>query len=112
MLEEVQFDTVHVQAYSPRPATAAYRRSDDVPLEEKQERLQRVLALQREISARRNRALVGKRVEVLVEGVGEGGRAFGRTRQNRLAWLAPGPTAGDLLSVKVAQATAWQLQCA
>jgi tRNA-2-methylthio-N6-dimethylallyladenosine synthase len=112
MLEEVQFDTVHVQAYSPRPGTAAYRRADDVPLAEKQERLQRVLALQREISARRNQALLGQRVEVLVEGVGEQGRAYGRTRQNRLAWLEPGPKAGDLLSAEVVQATAWQLQCA
>ncbi len=112
MLEEVEFDTVHVQAYSPRPGTAAYRRADDVPLEEKQERLQRVLSLQREISARRNRALLGQRVEVLVEGVGDGGRAYGRTRQNRLAWLEPGPEAGDLLSAEVVQATAWQLLCA
>ncbi len=112
MMEEVQFDTVHVQAYSPRPGTAAYRRADDVPLAEKQERLQRVLALQREISARRNHSLLGQRVEVLVEGVGEGGRAYGRTRQNRLAWLEPGPRAGDLLSAEVVQATAWQLQCA
>ncbi|MGC8473909.1 MAG: MiaB/RimO family radical SAM methylthiotransferase [Candidatus Dormibacteria bacterium] len=112
MLEEVEFDTVHVQAYSPRPGTAAYRRADDVPLQEKQERLQRVLALQREISARRNRALVGQRVEVLVEGVGERVRPYGRTRQNRLAWLEPGPKVGDLISAEVVQATAWQLRCA
>ena len=112
MLEEVEFDTVHVQAYSPRPGTAAYRRADDVPLPVKQERLQRVLALQRGLSARRNRSLVGQRVEVLVEGVGEGGRPYGRTRQNRLAWLEPGPKVGDLRSAEVVRATAWQLQCA
>ncbi len=112
MLEEVQFDTVHVQAYSPRPGTAAYRRADDVPLEVKQERLQRVLTLQREISSRRNQALVGGLVEILVEGVGEGGRAYGRTRQNRLAWLDPGPDVGQLVRAEVMAATAWQLLCA
>lgn len=112
MLEEVGFDTVHVQAYSPRPGTAAYRRQDDVPAEVKSERLQRVLALQRGISEGRNRALVGSRVEILVEGRGEDGRAFGRTRQNRLGWLNSPAEPGDLVDATVVGASAWQLRCA
>ncbi len=112
MLEEVEFDTVHVQAYSPRPGTAAHRRPDDVAPEVKSERLQRVLALQRQISERRNRTLIGQRVEILVEGVGEDGRCFGRTRQNRLGWLASPAAPGDLVRATVLGASAWQLQCA
>lgn len=112
MLAQVRFDTVHVQAYSPRPGTAAYRRADDVPLATKKERLQAVLALQRRISEERNRSLIGAEIEVLVEGTGEDGRAYGRTRQNRVAWL-PGPARpGETVKARVTSATAWQLVAA
>ncbi|HVD02851.1 MAG TPA: MiaB/RimO family radical SAM methylthiotransferase [Candidatus Dormibacteraeota bacterium] len=109
MLEEVEFDTVHIQAYSPRPGTAAFRRPDDVPRALKSERLQRVLELQRGISLRRNQALVGQTVEVLVEGIGQEGRPFGRTRQNRVVWVNGPAQPGTTLEVRVASATAWQL---
>ncbi len=112
MLEEVRFDTVHVQAYSPRPGTAAFRREDDIPLATKKERLQAVLGVQRRISEGRNRALVGAEVEVLVEGAGEDGRAFGRTRQNRVAWLERPAAPGATITARVISATAWQLVAA
>ncbi|MGC2192154.1 MAG: MiaB/RimO family radical SAM methylthiotransferase [Candidatus Dormiibacterota bacterium] len=112
MLAEVRFDTVHVQAYSPRPGTAAYRREDDVPLATKKERLQAVLALQRRISQERNQSLIGAEVEVLVEGWGEDGRAYGRTRQNRVAWLERQAALGETVTARVSAATAWQLVAA
>ncbi len=112
MLRQVRFDTVHVQAYSPRPGTAAYRRADDVPLAVKKERLQRVLRLQRRISLERNEALVGTRVQVLVEGVAGDGRAFGRTRQNRVAWILSEARPGEEVSAEVVSASAWQLLAA
>jgi tRNA-2-methylthio-N6-dimethylallyladenosine synthase len=110
LLREVRFDVVHLQAYSPRPGTAAARRADDVPLEEKKRRLNHLLAVQREIALERNRALLGREVEVLVEGVGEEGRPFGRSRGNRVTWLPPGcAVTGDLVRATVREATAWQL---
>jgi len=112
MLAHVRFDTVHVQAYSPRPGTAAYRRQDDVPLAVKKQRLQAVLELQRRISAERNQGLVGSSVEVLVEGLGEDGRAYGRTRQNRVAWLERPAAPGETVTARVSSATAWQLVAA
>jgi tRNA-2-methylthio-N6-dimethylallyladenosine synthase len=112
MLEEVEFDTVHIQAYSPRPGTAAFRRADDVPRQLKSERLQRVLELQRRISSKRNAALVGKQVEVLVEGVGRDGRPFGRTRQNRVVWLDQNCAVGSVVERTVLTTTAWQLVAA
>ncbi|MGH7611018.1 MAG: MiaB/RimO family radical SAM methylthiotransferase, partial [Candidatus Dormibacteria bacterium] len=101
LLREVEFDQVHVQAYSPRPGTAAHRRPDDIPLPAKKERLQRVLALQRKISQSRNQRLVGTSVEVLVEGQGEDGRSFGRTRQNRVTWLGSAAPAGATVVARV-----------
>ncbi len=112
MLALVEFDTVHVQAYSPRPGTAAYRRADDIPLETKKRRLHEVLELQRGISQRRNRALVGEGVEVLVEGHGDDGRPYGRTRQNRVTWLQRQAVTGETVTATVVAATAWQLVAA
>ncbi|MGH7666998.1 MAG: MiaB/RimO family radical SAM methylthiotransferase [Candidatus Dormibacteria bacterium] len=112
MLGAVRFDTVHVQAYSPRPGTAAYRRPDDVPLAVKKRRLQEVLALQRGISEERNRALLGREVEVLVEGRGEDGRAHGRTRQNRVTWLERPASPGEVVTARVTATSAWQLVAA
>ena len=110
LLETVGFDVVHLQAYSVRPGTAAARRPDDVPVEEKKRRLQHLLELQRRIALERNRDLVGRRVEVLVEGTTEAGRPFGRTRQGRTALLAVGSAAaGTLCEARVRSASAWQL---
>ena len=110
LLRELRFDVVHLQAYSVRPGTAAARRPDDVPLVEKKRRLNHLLALQRDIALERNRALVGSTVEVLVEGVGEDGRAFGRTRQGKVAWLPANAAApGELVDAVVRDATARQL---
>jgi len=112
MLAEVRFDMVHVQAYSPRPGTAAFRRPDDVPLAVKKERLQAVLELQRGISQERNQALIGGSVEILIEGVGEDGRSYGRTRQNRVAWLERQAIPGETVRARVTAASAWQLAAA
>ncbi|MDA8333017.1 MAG: MiaB/RimO family radical SAM methylthiotransferase [Candidatus Dormibacteraeota bacterium] len=109
MLRDVEFDTVHIQAYSPRPGTAAFRRADDVPRPIKSRRLQRVLELQRGISLRRNQALVGRRVEVLIEGQGADGRVYGRTRQNRIVWSNRPADPGTVVDLEVTAATAWQL---
>src|SRR5205807_1364695 len=110
LMQSVGFDVVHLQAYSPRPGTAAARRPDDVPLAVKKRRLNRLLELQREIALRRNRRLLGGDVEVLVEGIGGDGRPFGRTRQNKVTCL-PRDRArpGELVRVTVGDASAWQL---
>ena len=111
LLRDIRYDVVHIQAYSVRPGTAAARRPDDVPLVEKKRRLNHLLDVQRAIALERNRALVDTRTEVLVEGVAEDGRAFGRTRQGKVAWLPPRSAApGELATGRVAAATHWQLE--
>ncbi|MCG6924930.1 MAG: 30S ribosomal protein S12 methylthiotransferase RimO [Acidobacteria bacterium] len=63
-----QFDNVGVFTYSEEEGTSAHRLADDVPAEVKEARRDELMALQKEISLRRNRLRVGQRVEVLVEG--------------------------------------------
>jgi tRNA-2-methylthio-N6-dimethylallyladenosine synthase len=111
LLRDVRYDVVHIQAYSVRPGTAAARRPDDVPLVEKKIRLNHLLDIQRGIALERNQALLGRDVEVLVEGVAADGRAYGRTRQGKVAWLPQrSATAGQLFTGRVARVTHWQLE--
>ena len=112
LVEEIGFDVVHIAMYSPRPGTfAATRMVDDVPHEEKLRRLNDLLALSREIAARKTARWIGKDVEVLIEGRDELNRPYGRIKQGKRAnVLRAGDIApGDVIDVRVLQATAGQL---
>ena len=112
LLEEIQFDVVHLAMYSPRPGTfASDRWEDDVPETEKLRRLNDLLALQRRIATTKTARWIGRDVEVLIEGRDELNRPFGRIRQGkRAAVLRGGEIApGDVVQVRVLQATAGQL---
>jgi len=67
LLERVRYDQVFAAAYSERPGTPATRLADDVPADDKRRRLNGLLALQEPIGLERNRAWLGKTVEVLVD---------------------------------------------
>ena len=111
LMRELRFDTVHLAAYSVRPGTAAARQVDDVAPAEKKARLNHLLGIQREIASARNEMYVGSAVEILVEGTSEDGRPYGRTRENKVAWLPAGSALpGQLRSAQVVAANAWQLQ--
>jgi tRNA-2-methylthio-N6-dimethylallyladenosine synthase len=112
LLEEIEFDVVHLAMYSPRPGTfAAGRLEDDVPSSEKLRRLNDLLALQRNIASRKTARWVGRDVQVLVEGHDELGRLYGRIRQGKRAIVlkASGIAPGQLVDVHVLHATAGQL---
>jgi tRNA-2-methylthio-N6-dimethylallyladenosine synthase len=112
LVEEIEFDVVHVAMYSPRPATyAADRMPDDVPHEEKLRRLNDLLALSKAIAARKTSRWIGRDVEVLVEGHDELHRPYGRIRQGKRAVVmrGDGVKPGDVVNVRVLQATAAQL---
>jgi len=110
LLEEIEFDVVHLAMYSPRPGTyAASKMPDDVPDSEKLRRLNELLALQREIAARKTARWIGRDVEILVEGRDELGRPYGRIRQGKRAVLLGQAEPGTLVDIRVVQATAGQL---
>jgi ribosomal protein S12 methylthiotransferase len=78
-MAEVRFDRVGAFLFSPEPGTAATDLPDPVPEEIKAERYERLMAFQQEISLEVNQAQVGRRLDVLVEGQGEGlsvGRSY------------------------------------
>jgi ribosomal protein S12 methylthiotransferase len=62
------FDHVGVFTYSHEEGTSAYQLDDDVPARTKQARRSRVMSLQKKLIRRRQRALVGSRVRVVIDG--------------------------------------------
>ncbi len=66
-LEEIQFDRVGCFTYSPQEGTRANSMDDDVPESIKLERQERVLDLQRAITADRYERFVGRSSPVLIE---------------------------------------------
>ena len=73
VVRELPFTYVHVFPYSPRPGTAAYTLTDDVPRAVKVERSKRVRELLAKKRAAFLRSLEGSTAEVLVEGRRRGG---------------------------------------
>jgi len=111
LLKETRFDVVHVAAYSPRPGTIAWRKyEDNVPLEVKRERLNRVEELQASIASEINLQLRGKTVDVLVEGK-KRGKWYGRTRNDKLVFFEDdAERLGQLVEVKIDKTSPWALQ--
>ncbi len=111
LVEDIQFDKVHMAAYSPRPGTFAIRKlPDSVSREEKQHRLTALESLQKAIQEKKNGRLVGTTEEVLVEGRKKG-RWQGRTRQDKLVFFEhPSDMLGRTVEVNIEAATAWSLR--
>jgi len=68
----LRFDRLGIFSYSHEIGTPAFQYGDDVPVEEKESRLQRLAVLQEEISQEKNKEFVGKEMQVIVDGVGDG----------------------------------------
>ncbi len=100
LIEEVRFGSIFVAKYSPRPLTRSARVEDDVSESEKAERLERVLARQREIALQENERFIGRDVEVLLESEARGGGSVGRAEDHRTV-VARGGTIGELETVRV-----------
>ncbi|MCX7649310.1 MAG: 30S ribosomal protein S12 methylthiotransferase RimO [Flavobacteriales bacterium] len=77
-VEEQKFHRLGVFTYSHEEQTAAYALRDDVPPAEKEHRAATLMRLQQEIAEAHNRALVGRRLPVLVDRC-DGHNSFGRT---------------------------------
>jgi len=77
-LSEAQLDRVGCFQYSPVKGAAANALPDPVPEEVKQERWDRFMALQQQISADRLQAKIGRTIEILIDSVDEQG-AIGRS---------------------------------
>ncbi len=112
LLDEVCFDTVYSFAYSPRPGTEALELGDPLPADAKMERLRALQERQKALQDRRNRTMLGRVAEVLVEGHSkrDGSEWTGRTPENRVVNFAGATAAGRLESVKIVDSSSFSLR--
>lgn len=75
---ETRFDRLGVFTFSFEPGTASEPLGDPVPVEVKEQRRDRLMAVQQAISLEKNQAFIGRTLQVLIEGQGDG-LALGRS---------------------------------
>lgn len=113
LVEEAQFDAAFMFMYSERAGTPAARMPDRLSVEEKKERLHRLMEVQNRVSRAKNEARVGKVYDILVEGLDKGKPdvVFGRTRGNILVTF-PGDESlrGKIVPVRITRAGTWTLE--
>jgi ribosomal protein S12 methylthiotransferase len=116
-VKEAEFEHVGVFTYSREEGTPAFELGDPIPERTKQSRKRRLLELQQKISRAKNQALVGRTLEVLVEGAHEEtdmvlkGRHQGQAPEVDGSVLIVGgePRIGAIQPVRITEAHAYDL---
>ena len=106
LLEKIEFDNLFSFAYSDRKGTAAEKLGGKLPEKEKKARLAILQEYQRRITLRKNKALEGKIVSVLVEGRSKKGHQLtGRTGTNKVVnFICDINYLGSIVDVKIQRA--------
>ncbi len=110
VVDKVGYDQAYMFMYSIREGTRAAKMENQIPEKIKKERFHRLLTLQNKKSLEKNKAMLGKVYEVLVEGLGEKGRLTARNRGNKVINFTGDPSlTGDFVKVKVIDYNTWSL---
>ena len=111
ILKRARFDMIYSFIYSPRKGTPAAAMEGQIDHKTGAARMERLLALQNEISAERNARLMGKTVRVLSEGQSKNDAAVytGRTDQNKIVFFEKPIPAGEWCFVKINRTAAFAL---
>jgi tRNA-2-methylthio-N6-dimethylallyladenosine synthase len=106
LMKKVEFADQFSFIFSVRPETKAASFCDSVSQKEKQERLSRLQALQKQLTLARNKSFIGSIQKVLVEGRSKrGDQLFGRTDGNRIVNFSGDISlVGNFVSVKITKA--------
>jgi len=112
-VEEIRFDKVGTFKFSFEPGTPGEPLGDPVPAEVKEERLKRLMEKQQQISLKRNQAFVGRCLDVLIEGAGQGisiGRSYRDAPEVDGLVLVKGEIpVGQMISVRISSAMIYDL---
>jgi tRNA-2-methylthio-N6-dimethylallyladenosine synthase len=111
-VQQVSFDGAFTFVYSPRAGTEAAALDDQIPEEVKHARIERLIEVVQRVAAARNTDRIGRVEEVLVEGPSRTDPAVlrGRTRRNTTVNFTGPATAGDLVDVRVEDASSTTLR--
>jgi len=112
-VREIRFDRAGAFPFSFEPGTTSEPLGDPVPPEVKQERYERLMELQQNISLQVNQSYVGKTLDVLVEGYGDGlsiGRSYRDAPEIDGMVLVEGKEkVGEIVPVKITGAMVYDL---
>ena len=109
LIERVRYDALFTFIFSPRAGTPAASMDDPTPRAEKNQRFDRLCALQNRISEEKHREYVGKTLRVLVDSR-DGDKLTARTDGGRLVRLDGGDELiGQFLNVTITDSTTWSL---
>ena len=112
MIDLVHYSQAFTFMYSKRSGTPAAMMEDQIPLDVKKRRLQRLMSVQNQASLAWRQPMIGKVYEVLVEGPTKTNpeRLAGRTRGNELVVFSGNPEMiGSLIDVRIIEAGSWTL---
>ncbi len=104
LVKQVRFDSAFTFIYSPRKGTPAAKMIEQIDEDAKKERIYRLIEVQNRISSERNKELIGKSVEVLVEGPSKTDphKWTGKTRTNKtINFVGPKNLVGQTILVTV-----------
>lgn len=107
-----KFDGAYTFIFSPREGTAAARMEDKVSMEVKEKRLQELNNLVNKYSLESNQKLIGKVVDVLVNGISEkdSSKVYGYTETMKLVNIVGGnDLIGKIVPVKITDAKSFSL---
>ena len=111
--KEIEFDEAYTFIYSNRENAIASLLPEQVPLKLKKERLWKLIDLQKEISAKINKKLEGKILEVLVDKKSKRNienQFSGRTGNNKtVVFNSKQDLLGELIKVRITKSSAWTL---
>lgn len=114
LVQEVGFDAAFTFIYSKRSGTPAAKMENQVPLDVKKDRLNRLMEAQNISSLHCNEKLLGQVVEVLAEGPSKDPKVWtGRTRTNKIVlWNIEDKVyhEGEKVNVKIETAQTWLLK--
>jgi ribosomal protein S12 methylthiotransferase len=107
-VKEIEFDHIGIFPYYHEPNTPAFQMNDDVSEKIKDTRIQELAAIQEEISLKKNQSFIGKELDVLIEGIGDGisiGRSYRDAPEIDGLVLVQGILqTGDLVRVRIKDA--------
>ena len=109
---ELKYDLAYTFIYSPREGTPAAKIKDDVPLEEKEERLQRLNKVVNKYARENNEKYKDKIVPVLIEGYSDkGGKLMGYTDTMKLVNVLGDPSnIGSIKQVHITEVKTWSME--
>ncbi len=112
-VEEMRFDKVGTFKYSFEPGTAAEPLGDPIPDDVKADRLKRLMEKQQQISLERNREIIGRKLDILIEGSGQGvsiGRSYRDAPEIDGLVLVKGKIpVGQMIPVRITEASTYDL---